>query len=433
MSTAQTPFEMKHHPLQPGRELLAAPTWLVFCLGALLLISPLSTKAAGVPLFLMWAWGAWLAWRLAPRVPADPLVMQWCGIVLAVFGLRAAATLLWDDAWRGRHFEVRLLVCGLALWCLSTRVTFTEGQKRWTTHAIALACWAALGLTWMHGRDTPTNPIPWAAGVSFLVCVLLARCFVQSRDQGARIFWLTSALAGFAGVLLSQSRGSFGLGIWFLVVIAALGSMFVASRHLLGGRVLGGALLTALVAAAMLSSFFRLSEAPIARLKEARTEIANIALSMQAQSFSPEVLDTSVGARLYMYLQSLKEIQQAPLAGHGEAQMGPWVKALGEKSQSHVIQSLNHLHSDPLSIWFSHGLLGMLSYLLPIAGLAWLAWKARARSLGLCMGFLGLSWMHLSTGLTNFNTIHNYYGVMLSLSVLLLFLLETPDHGEEQP
>lgn len=431
MSVTKTPFAIERPPSQSGGALLAAPTWLVFFLGALLLVSPWSTKAAGVPLFLMWAWGAWLAWRHAPCVPADPLVKQWCWIVLGVFGLRAAATLLWDDPWRNRHFEGRLLVCGLALWCLSTRVSFSEGQKRWTTHASALACLAALCLTWMHGRDTPTNAIPWAAGVSFLVCVLLARCLDSRREPYWQPVWLVSALAGMGGVLLSQSRGSYGLVPWVVFILAVV-FWRSFSRPRMRGRVTGAFFALVLMVLGALSFQPRFLHEPMARMKAAQTEFSTLASAIRDDKVTPALLDTSVGARLYMYVHGWQAIQQAPLAGHGESRLGSWVRDLGEDNRSEVIRSLSHLHSDLLSIWFGHGVLGLSSYALSVMGLVWLAWLARMRSLGMSLGFAGLAWMHLSSGLTSLNTIHNYYGVMLSLSVLLLFLLDTPDRREKR-
>ena len=43
------------------------------------------------------------------------------------------------------------------------------------------------------------------------------------------------------------------------------------------------------------------------------------------------------------------------------------------------------------------------------------------------MALAGMAFMHITAGLTNFNTIHNFYGVMLSLCILLTLWLATPD------
>jgi hypothetical protein len=53
----------------------------------------------------------------------------------------------------------------------------------------------------------------------------------------------------------------------------------------------------------------------------------------------------------------------------------------------------------------------------------WLAWRARLRSLGLALALGGLAFMHFSAGLSNHNTLHNFYGVMLSLCIFVALWL----------
>lgn len=115
------------------------------------------------------------------------------------------------------------------------------------------------------------------------------------------------------------------------------------------------------------------------------------------------------------------------MAGVGQRQRQAWVKGLGRQSGSEVIASLDHLHSDPLNIWFEHGLLGLASYLAVALGLVWLTWRARLLGAGAVVGLGGIAFMHITAGLTNLNTIHNFYGVMLSLCVLLALWLATPE------
>ena len=141
---------------------------------------------------------------------------------------------------------------------------------------------------------------------------------------------------------------------------------------------------------------------------------------------SVSAVDTSVGARLYMWVRALDEPGVFAVTGVGERQRQAWVKDLGRESGSEVIASLDHLHSDPLTIWFEHGLLGLASYLSVALGLLWLAWRARVLGAGAVMALVGIAFMHITAGLTNFNTGHNFYGVMLSLCTLLAVWLAVP-------
>lgn len=411
---------------QPGHGapgLASAPSWLVLLLAGLMVAAPLSSKSAGLPLLVLLLVALWTAWRRPAALPIDPLVLHWFWIAGLVLVLRGAATLFWQDAWGDRHFELRLLLSAITLWLLCPRMVWSEAHKKWLRRALALACWAALGLTWLHGRDTPTNPIPWAAGVGFFVCVMLAQGADARSSPREQALFLFSGLAGLAGVILSQSRGSLGLLPWSVLVLAWV--LWRSARQKEQVRPLfGGALSMAVLLVLIAAVQPRLYQEPLARVQLAWQELSASVHAIKTQSVSPEVTNTSVGARLHMYIHGWEQIQQSPVTGHGVVQRRAWVQALGQHSGSIDIRGLRHLHSDPLSIWFEHGLPGLASYLLSVGGLAWLAWRSRARGAALSLGFAGLAWMHASTGLTNMNTLHNFYGVMLSLSVLLLFLLD---------
>jgi O-antigen ligase len=127
---------------------------------------------------------------------------------------------------------------------------------------------------------------------------------------------------------------------------------------------------------------------------------------------------------------ALKEIGEAPLLGHGSKARIAWIHRLGEFSGSDGIKSLDHLHSDLLTTVFDHGLLGLLSYLSLGVALAWIALRRKLYNTGLRWSVAGVLWMHLSSGLTNTNFGHNYYGVMLALSLALAWILATDETKE---
>ena len=391
----------------------------------LLSLSPAFTKAGGLLFFIFLAWALWAIARW-PRVPMlAPLARDWVIIAGAALVFRAAATLVWNDSWGGRHFEARVFLMALAAWCLFQTCSLSRWQKGAIDLALALACWVALAVVWVVGRDTPTNALPWAAGVSFVVCVLLGRLFDPHKTWAVRGVLLLSGIAGVAAVLLSQSRGSYGVVVCLVASLLAISWRFAFQRH--GRMVSRSAVILAaglLVVAAVLPQVYR---APQERMQLAIQDASKLTDELRRGQVSVAALNTSVGARLYMWVRALDDADGFSMAGVGQRQRQAWVKDLGRQSGSEVIASLDHLHSDPLNIWFEHGLLGLASYLAVALGLVWLTWRARLLGIGAVIGLGGVAFMHITAGLTNFNTIHNFYGVMLSLSVLLALWLATPD------
>ncbi len=400
----------------------AAPAWWVPAMAAMLAVSAASTKVAGLAFFVWLGWAVWFRLRRPAIAPADDLARAWLAVAVAVFVLRAGATAYWGDSWGSRHFEVRIALAGLIVWWLSPRLVLTERQRDALAHGLALGCWVAMAVTWIHGRETPTNPLPWAAGVSFMVCVLLMRVWSAVPAVPVRAWWLLSAWAGMGAVFLSDSRGSFGLFPWLVVAsLWALAQLTNARAH--GRRAL--AVLAGLGAVLVLTLSLqpRLYQQPLSRLVEAEQQFSQLAGAVAGGQVSAQAIDTSVGVRGYLYLRGAQAIAQAPLAGHGEAHRKAWVPALSSETGSKALAGLNHLHSDPLNIVFEHGLLGAASYLVLILGLVGLAWRARVHDGAMALGLAGLAWMHASSGLSNLNTIHNFYGVMLAMGVVLVFAL----------
>jgi O-antigen ligase len=181
----------------------------------------------------------------------------------------------------------------------------------------------------------------------------------------------------------------------------------------------------------MAAFFPQLYRAPQERVQAAVQEASKLTDELRRGQVSLSAINTSVGARLYLWVRALDESSDFAVAGVGQRQRQAWVKDLGRQSGSEVIAGLDHLHNDPLNIWFEHGLLGLASYLAVALGLIWLSWRARILGAGAVMGLGGIAFMHITAGLTNFNTIHNFYGVMLSLCVLLTLWLATPDASQD--
>lgn len=415
--------------------------WILLILLALLIVAPASTNVAGAAWLLIVLVGLWAALRLPVVLPLNHSLVQssllWLAACLLALVLQAAATYYWTDPWGDRHVEVRLLLGAAATFALVRRLSLPPQQKVWLTHSLALACWVALSVSYLYGRATPSSPIPWAAGVSFFVCLLLPLS-VQSRvTRWQRGAWSVSVLAGVAAILLSQSRGSYGLVFWVVlfVAIVAIQKLMQRRRTLGKGWAEGATSRLGRVAAAVtllvmvLVSFPRIHNEPLARIQDAWSDIKG----MSAPSLSnAQAISTSVGARLYMWRMALKEIGDAPLLGHGRKARIAWIHQLGEANGSDVIKSLDHLHSDPLTTMFDHGLLGLASYLSLGIALAWLALRRKYSNTTLRWALGGVLWMHLTSGLTNMNFGHNYYGVMLALSLSLAWILSTDGTSESR-
>jgi O-antigen ligase len=426
-------------PPQTGALLRAWPKWLFLVLLALLIAAPASTKLAGAAWLLIGLFGLWAALRIPVVRSVNSALEQssllWLSACFLAFALQAVATYHWADPWGDRHVEVRLLLGAAATFALVRRLCLSPQQKNWLTHALALACWVALGITYMHGRDTPSNAIPWAAGVSFFVCLLLPLSMQPHSAGWRRGAWSLSVLAGVAAVLLSQSRGSYGVVLWLVLFVGiAAVKPLIHRRRSMGKewtRDAGSRLVNTVVAVTLLAvvlvSFPRLHQEPLARVQQAWSEVKAISTPSLPQA---QVINTAVGARLYMWRMALKEIGEAPLLGHGSKARIAWIHRLGESSGSDGIKSLDHLHSDLLTTVFDHGLLGLLSYLSLGAALAWIALRRKLYDTRLRWSVAGVLWMHLSSGLTNTNFGHNYYGVMLALSLALAWILSTKEPKE---
>lgn len=409
---------------------------------ALLAAAPASTKIAGAAWLYIVLTGLWAALFIpAESSWSQPLVQSsrfWLLVCSVAMALQAVATLYWGESWGERHVEIRLLLAAGASLILARKLRLLAQQKIWLTHSLALACCVALAVTFLNSRMTPSNAIPWAAGVSLLVCVLIPLVTQPSVAHWQRAVWGLAVLAGTGGVLLSLSRGSYGLVLWVLsaAVVAAAKSILryrndrkngrltsqVTARWLAGMTVLFGLAVTLLI------SFPQNYQVAADRVQMAwsEAEIAN-----KSNISKQEAFNTSVGVRIYMWRMSLKEIASAPLLGHGSKERIAWLERLGTTSDLNAIKGLSHLHSDSLTTWFDHGLLGLSSYLMLGFGLAWLVLRRKCSSPSLRLTLLGILWMHISSGLTNMNFGHNFYGVMLALSLSLTWILASGEPSKK--
>lgn len=391
----------------------------------LVALSPLWSKWGGAA----WLWlallGGWAAWRWPVTLPDDdPRVVAarwWAWACVAALAIRAIPQLHWGDPWGERHVDFRLMFGAMATYALVRRVHLRPVQWQGLLVALVLMGLAAFYTTYTHGRDTTSNPIPWAAAMTFGACVLLGLSLY--RPQPTRFVWLIGLglLAFCVGVALSESRGAYGLFVWLpgVLLVAAVvwwRRQIKSAQRLRSFGVGVAVLLGALV---LLWSQPRLYQAPVARVQAALSE----GMAAVGDAGTAAVADSSVGARLYMWKRSAEEITTSPLWGHGKPERLALIKSWGEESGSEHVKSLGHVHNEYLQAPLDHGVWGLISRLLPLVALLAMAWVLRrGATVPAACAVVGVAAMAWLAGLTNVNTAHNYYGAMLSLSVGLAFL-----------
>jgi O-antigen ligase len=226
-------------------------------------------------------------------------------------------------------------------------------------------------------------------------------------------------------VLASQTRGAYAIVFWWLGV--CVHHVFVRPSVLasLKGRtqptnifVSGMVLFMALLVFAQTAVFERASQS----LHDAAQEIS------VSQQSTAQGSNSSVGARIYMWQQSLAAIAESPWIGHGHDGRRQLLEDWADAADSQEIKRLGHVHNEYLHQWIDHGLWGLSSQLLYLLGLVLMVWRLQRNNLGTAaVAVAGITFVHLTSSMTNVNFAHNYYTASLSLFVSLsLWLSQLP-------
>lgn len=389
-----------------------------------LALTPLSTKLAGLAWLMFCILCFFSAWRYRQSLhfvsdsPSSHLLLVeaakfWLVCCLIAVILRIIPQALWHDDWERRHAEARFLILAFALY-IGLRFSETasiKSLKIWMT-ACCVACFLAFGMTLSLQRNTPAHPIPWAASMSLIICLMLPYALSCREWLFKAALWLC-IFSGVAGVLMSQSRGAYGIVPWvFLVTLMSGFPVFGKSRYSKPiGFILFLGLLCTLLAWA---------------LNDANDTLRFQAFAAQwtaSQSHLQEGANSSVGARLFLWQKGWDAIQVHPFAGYGAESSVLQIEQWGRLIHSEEVTRLGHLHNEFLDAWMSHGLLGLLSSLTWPAGLSYVCWQLRKKYPQTCLSLLGFVWMHVTAGMSNVNLSHNYYGTVLALCIGLALWL----------
>jgi len=406
-----------HQPLPP---FIALPLLM------LLAISSLSTKAMGAAWVLLTITGLWGLWRTrqSATTSAAPWIKTWLIATAVAMALKTVPTLYWADPWAERHGEIRLLLGAVAVWGLSrwkVLGTLTTGRI-----ADALSLSSALGLAWVlaYGRgEVCTHPIPWAVSMAMVSGWLLHQGLSDQALRPQRQRWLLGGLLGLLAVLASQSRGAFGIVLWWGV--ALLHHAWQQRQHAPSHQRLLWQ--TCLAATVLIGTVWALSYTPVLQrpMQSLHDAVEQITVSRQSAEAGS---NSSVGSRLYMWQKSQEAISESPWIGHGHNGRKQALASWAAQANSHEVSRLGHLHNELLNQLIDHGLWGLASQLAYIAGLLVMALQLlRAQQKTAAMAIGCICFMHLSSSMSNVNFSHNYYTTALSIMVMLsLWMAERP-------
>lgn len=401
--------------------------WLA---GLLAAFSSLSTKSAGV-LWLFLPFFGIIGWLLniknsnqyseiPTRSSCHDLSFQWVLLCILAFILVAIPTAYWGGPWQERHPQIRLLLAALGTWLLIRR---GKALNPFYMDLLLLGGATALFLAFagvlLKGSNavTPTNRIPWIAGLSVFSCALLSASYLHFKcrlwiRRGAILMCLLTPVT----VLLSGVRGSWAL----LFVMPAAFAVLHKKQKQIAKPVLRWILWILFFATVYVSAFGIRFDNPFPRLHESVQALIGVSTF---SSTTTSIYNSSTGVRIGMYQEGLKHALHSGWLGYGHQEHKRLlIETFTTLGVEHFANQLGHYHSDMLNAWSELGLLGLMAYLTYLFGLIFLSSKLWTSEKSASVGLWALTLMHATTGLTNMNFAHNYYPIMLSLAIALLLL-----------
>ena len=245
--------------------------------------------------------------------PLEEAARIWLFACLAATAIRIIPHAFWQDDWDRRHAEFRLVLGALATVALVKWPPFyrlTSLQKRGIGDALAMACALGMGVTVLYGRETPLHAIAWAVSLSFLVCLLAPMVLDPLLSPVRRVLWPLAVVMGCMGVVLSQSRGVYGLLIWM-----ALATYVAASNRTLL-QMSTFRVRTWLGLALVFGGFIWLLSAQPVWLTSVLHRLSEVWVEASLSQSNPgEAANTSVGSRLFLWSKALDAIEVHPLVG----------------------------------------------------------------------------------------------------------------------
>ncbi|MBM3409353.1 MAG: O-antigen ligase family protein [Betaproteobacteria bacterium] len=387
---------------------------------ALLALCTVHSKIAG----LLWGgaflFAAWMRYRRGPSLkPIDSVTgaaKLWLVILIVVLGLWLISAALFGELLKPQSAEpnagLRLLIGALAVaWLVNNaRAECPDRMSSAINAALTAGCAIAVVIAVTEDRASyPSNAIVWSAGLAFWMVILSGEMLRTSLSRQTFLVGVVGVLVAIAAILLSRTRGVYPALLWPLVLVALAGAQSL--RQTAGRRILlvsGMAACTA-IAASVLSGSDPL------RLREAASDIQEV---KQESDFN-----SSTGVRVYLLRLGWEAFTESPLIGVGAAERKRRIQSAGIGEGTEVEQAtqsarkLGHVHNAYLHHAMDGGIISLAGFLLTIGGLVYVGWTLRREHPTSAWQLYGIAFVHAVTNLSSVNFAHNYYPLMLAISV----------------
>jgi O-antigen ligase len=400
------------------------PWWL--CM-ALIALAPSSTKFAGAAFFLfiiLATKGRFSRQSIfKPSLPELDLAKQWVYWCLLAVGIRAIAQLYWGDPWSVRHFDLRLMLGAVATWWLMQYAPKPPIGMNLVIASLVTAAISGLIVVFLHVQfdfPTPSNRINWAVGLAFMCCILTSLLFVKDLTKKQKItIWIGVGIY-LVAIFFSGVRGAYFIFPWLLFVSILL---IFKNRNLKFKLTLKNLFISALILFLFLYLIFLSSNHPTSPIQRITIGIQEVRLMFTEARPQSVASETSMGIRISMWTRGIELIEAQPWMGHGLEQRILEIKNLGKSLNSPNVENMTHFHSEYINNWVEHGILGISSTLIFMFGLALTAWRMFKINTQTAIALTGIALLHITASVTNLNSRHNNYGVMLALCIMLAFYL----------
>ena len=392
----------------------------------LLALSSLNSKIAGTLWGLTFIGTAILAARQRPWPVADTLdqiARVWLVATALGLTLWIVSAAIWNELYPQYSSEInagiRLVTGALAAYWLTRVVRFRRSAtgSLAITVALSVASLVALVVAQLaHEREQlPSHAIAWAAAMGLIITLLVARAADSTESARSRVVAALGVLCGAIAILGSQSRGVYPVIVWCVAVL--LVSWY--RRSVNRARVLIVSALSGLAIVIGLAIAIAHPADPL-RMREAVTSVQQVRDTQQ--------YNTPTGARVYLFTLAWQTFKESPWIGVGAQNRLARIhgSGLGESEAKAAalwhVRDMGHVHNAYLHHGMDGGVISLFGFLLPLGALAMMAVRLRPHYPASALQMWGILFVHAVSNLTSVNLAHNYYALMLVISVALVLV-----------
>ncbi|MFC0179626.1 O-antigen ligase family protein [Thorsellia kenyensis] len=351
----------------------------------------------------------------------EHIVKLWLAINLVAYGMKLMIQLYHDEFNDVSSFHSRNII--LALFMYVCFVKFRVNNNLFiylkylpypifslgiVTFIIGYVLWGNISFG--------TNQIPWAAGISIVSLSIHILMLQNLNNKWWQLLGWCNSLLILLTIFNIGVRGSYFYIVWLAFLM--ISSLFVIYRKKITLKSIT-IIVIIFFGLILLLSFFGqgILNNGLQRIEMAMVEIKKF-IELGANG-----ANTSVGARLHMWSESIQFIKTDFWLGHGKDTTVEIIKEIGMTANSSIIKGLNQVHNEFIQAILTYGILGIISLLLYPAALIYFAWLIRIDKPSISISLIGVVFLFLTAGMTNANTYHNYFGTAFSISIGLIMSL----------